>query len=260
MAGDWIKMRTDLASSPKVVRMASALRADRLRVVGGLHAAWALFDAHSTDGWLEGYTVEIMDELIGWPGFAQAMIDVRWLSNADPARLCMPEFDTHNGQPAKRRAQEADRKRKERRKASASDADEMRTREEQSREDPLTDTSSTTLARDNEHDAGFMGGSQAGALAVALNRAGFRCTSMNPDLIAAAEEGVTVDHLLELAAMERCRGKPAGYLISIARREVTQGPSNIGSEVQHATRWEGRQKLSAADQVARSIAQRFEAD
>ena len=47
MAGDWIKMRGDLGTHPKVVRIMSALKADRLRVVGGLHAVWSLFDAHS---------------------------------------------------------------------------------------------------------------------------------------------------------------------------------------------------------------------
>jgi hypothetical protein len=37
MAGDWIQMRVALQTHPKVVRIASALKADRLRVVGGLH-------------------------------------------------------------------------------------------------------------------------------------------------------------------------------------------------------------------------------
>lgn len=32
MAGDWIKMRADLHTHPKVVRISSALDADRLRV------------------------------------------------------------------------------------------------------------------------------------------------------------------------------------------------------------------------------------
>lgn len=48
MAGDWIKMRADLHTHPKVVRMASALKADRLRIVGGLHSAWCLFDSRWT--------------------------------------------------------------------------------------------------------------------------------------------------------------------------------------------------------------------
>lgn len=133
MAGDWIKMRTNLRTHPKVVRMASALKADRLRVIGGLHAVWCLFDAHSADGRLDGYTEQTLDEDIAWPGFSAAMVAVDWLEN-DGDSLATPRFDEHNGQSAKRRAQEAERKRNDR-KTSASDADKKRTREEKRREE-----------------------------------------------------------------------------------------------------------------------------
>lgn len=133
MAGDWIKMRVDLATCPKVVRIASALRADRLRVVGGLHAVWCLFDVHSEDGKQDGYTLEALDELIGFPGFAAAMVSVGWIEDCGEF-LAVPRFDEHNGQSAKRRAMESERKR-EVRKTSASDADKKRTREEKRRED-----------------------------------------------------------------------------------------------------------------------------
>ena len=133
MAGDWIKMRADLHTHPKVVRIASALDADRLRVVGALHATWCLFDAHSIDGVLDGYSAKTLNDMITFPGFAEAMITVGWLEEIDTS-LCMPRFSEHNGQSAKRRAQETDRKRNVR-KASASDADKKRTREEKRRED-----------------------------------------------------------------------------------------------------------------------------
>ena len=136
MAGDWIKMRTDLASSPKVVRIASALKADRFRTVGGLHSAWSLFDTHSADGLLAGYTPQILDDLIGWPGFAEAMISVEWLT-FDGESLALPRFDDHNGKSAKRRAQDKDRKDVSRSsgKVSAAYADKKRTREEKRREE-----------------------------------------------------------------------------------------------------------------------------
>lgn len=133
MAGDWIKMRKDLLTSPKVVRIASALGADRLRVTGGLFAVWCLFDTHSADGILEGYTTAAVDDLIGFPGFSAAMVSVGWLIE-EAGSLAVPAFEDHNGQSAKRRAQEADRKR-EVRKASASGADKKRTREEKRREE-----------------------------------------------------------------------------------------------------------------------------
>lgn len=133
MAGDWIKMRSDLFTHPKVVRMASALKADKLRTVGGLMSVWCLFDEHSIDGELEGYTFDEVDDHLRWSGFSAAMCAIGWLSETEKG-LSLPEFDTHNGQSAKRRAQDADRKR-EVRKVSASDADEKRTREEKRREE-----------------------------------------------------------------------------------------------------------------------------
>jgi len=139
MAGDWIKMRIDLQTHPKVFRMVSALQADRLRIIGGLHVAWSIFDTHSSDGVLVGYTVEAMDAVVGWPGFTQAMIDVEWAAVEDDGSLVMPRFDEHNGASAKRRANDAERKRNDRknpvRNLSASDADSLRTREEKRREE-----------------------------------------------------------------------------------------------------------------------------
>lgn len=133
MAGDWIKMRVDLFTHPKVVRISSALKADRLRTVGGLMSAWCLFGAHSADGKLDGYTSETLDAHLGWPGFSAALIAVGWLSD-DGESLALPAFEAHNGASAKRRAMDADRKR-DVRKTSASDADKKRTREEKRREE-----------------------------------------------------------------------------------------------------------------------------
>jgi uncharacterized phage protein (TIGR02220 family) len=154
MAADWIKMRSDLGTHPKVVRIMSALKADKtrtergrasdkLRVIGALHAVWSLFDIHSEDGRLEGYSADVIDEMIGFAGFADAMISVGWLEQ-DGETLVMPRFEEHNGKSAKRRAQESVRKREERKadaspqsvpEMSASDADKKRTREEKRREE-----------------------------------------------------------------------------------------------------------------------------
>lgn len=151
MSTDWIKMRCDLRTHPKVVRMAGALGADKLRVVGALHAVWSIFDAHSADGILDGYTFKAIDIELGWKGFAQAMSDIGWLVDVNGRGLETPRFEEHNGQSAKRRAMETERKRLEREaekaaadaakaatkagQASASDADKSVTREEKRREE-----------------------------------------------------------------------------------------------------------------------------
>jgi hypothetical protein len=62
----------------------------------------------------------------------------------------------------------------------------------------------------------------AAPLAVALNRAGYRCTAMNPDLIAYHAAGGTAEHLLAIAEHPDCAGKAATYVIRFARRELMQ--------------------------------------
>ncbi|WP_443700127.1 hypothetical protein [Pseudomonas sp.] len=143
MAGDWIKMRLDLQTHPKVVRILSATKADKFRVVGGLHAVWSVFDTHSSDGRLYGYSPETLDHIIGWEGFANAMISVGWLDTDGPEALILPEFDEHNGKSGKRRAEDQKRKREDRkspqsvRNLSSEITDEKLTREEKRREEVL---------------------------------------------------------------------------------------------------------------------------
>lgn len=110
MAGDWIKMRIDLQTHPKVVRIMSATRPNKFQVIGGLHAVWSIFDTHSEDGFLRGYTLEMLDNVISWEGFSRAMSDVDWLEEVEGG-LKMPEFSEHNGKSAKRRAEDMKRKR-----------------------------------------------------------------------------------------------------------------------------------------------------
>lgn len=148
MAGEWIKMAVGLRTHPKVVRMAAMLKADKLRVVGGLHAVWGLFDTHSVDGYLDGYTPEVMDSDLGWKGFTAAMVTVGWLIESDGG-LAAPDYEEHNGPNAKRRAMETSRKGRSRKASadgpqdddeesghvSASHADKVRNREEKRREE-----------------------------------------------------------------------------------------------------------------------------
>lgn len=180
MAGDWIKMRSDLHTHPKVVRISSALKADRLRVIGALHAVWCLFDAHSVDGSLDGYTAESLDELIGWSGFSNAMKAVNWLEECGDV-LVTPRFAEHNGQSAKRRAQETERKRTVR-NTSAPEADKKRTREEKRRDNPISlfvDETNAILSHLN-----------------AKTKSNFQSVASNQKLIRARlAEGYTVEQL-----------------------------------------------------------------
>lgn len=140
MAGDWIKMRIDLQTHPKIVRILSATESDKFRAIGGLHAVWSVFDTHSENGELKGYTPELMDHVIGWKGFSRAMVAVGWLAYDGAETLTMPGFDEHNGKSGKRRAEDQKRKREARKMSgdcpedSGQIADKKKTREEKRRD------------------------------------------------------------------------------------------------------------------------------
>lgn len=209
MAGDWIKMGKDLLTHPKVVRMSSALRADRLRTVGGLFAVWCLFDTHSADGQLPGYTPEALDELVGFPGISSAMEAVGWLSH-DVEGVFLPRFEEHNGQSAKRRAQETDRKRSER-KTSASDADKKRTREEKRREESLSGDAPSPIETASEPTA-------YGLCSKAMRKAGlFDANPDHPEFRQLVEAGVSSDEFASAAAEAVSRGKGFAYALATVR-------------------------------------------
>ena len=211
MAGDWIKMRSDLFTHPKVVRISSALKADTLRTVGGLMSAWCLFDAHSEDGQLEGYTPELLDAHLRWDGFAEAMMAVGWLVFSEGKGLILPRFDAHNGQSSKRRATDTERKRVVR-KVSANDADKIRTREEKRREEvtnvttPLTPQPSAT-PRNAE---------SAGDVCKVMRQAGIADTNpAHPTLRMLLEAGADGAEFAAAAAKAVQGGKGFAYALAI---------------------------------------------
>lgn len=133
MAADWIKMRTDLAGDPAVIRIRRATGLDADAVVGKLHRLWSWADAHTADGFAAGLDAEWVDEFAGCQGFAAAMIAAGWLA-ADDAGVRFANFDRHNGQPAKVRALRKNRMERIRGAARATDAPPEKRREEKNKD------------------------------------------------------------------------------------------------------------------------------
>lgn len=113
MAGDWIKMRSNLATDPDVIDIAARVSMDEYGVVGRLQALWSWADQHSHDGTLPRATSAFVDRLTACPGFAEALRQVGWLEGRDSA-LRLPNWDRHNGNTAKARASETQRKQRQR--------------------------------------------------------------------------------------------------------------------------------------------------
>ena len=159
-------MTTGLRTHPKVVRMASALKADKLRIIGGLFAVWSIFDEHTEDGLLEGYALSTMDDEIGWRGFSAAMQSIGWLIESESG-LQAPDFDEHNSASAKRRATDTKRKKDTRNadktrtklgQMSASDADKLTTREEKRREERYSEAKASGGEPPTDRDLVFSNG------------------------------------------------------------------------------------------------------
>lgn len=108
MAGDWIKMDTELPDKPEVIRMSGLLGMDRFAIVGRLHRLWSWWNKHTADGHAPGVTETFLDELVNRDGFSAALREVDWLQ-ARSGSLVVPRFDRHNGNSAKSRVQAAER-------------------------------------------------------------------------------------------------------------------------------------------------------
>lgn len=104
MAGDWIKLENTTPDKPEVIRMASILRMDQDAVVGKLIRVWVWADQNSIDGNDITVTESFIDRLTSKRGFAAAMRSVKWLSGNDGA-IIFPQFERHNGETAKARAE-----------------------------------------------------------------------------------------------------------------------------------------------------------
>mgnify|MGYP003440357754 CR=1 FL=1 len=221
MAGDWIKMRSDLLTHPKVVRMASMLKVDRLRTIGALFAVWCLFDAHSEDGTLPGYSDDVLNDMVGLKGCAAAMRAVNWLQSDDNG-LTMPEFGEHNGKSAKVRAEDSKRKRIERTNVQnfpdkTPDRPRTDSGPEKRREEKKEDIPPAGVARTREADA-----------AIRMKSAGLQAVNpSHPKLIALLDAGITVDELAQAAGDAVAKGKNFAYALATAegrRRDAAVEP------------------------------------
>lgn len=108
MAGDWIKMRTNLWNDPRIAQICELVEQGEAAVVGAMYWLWATADEHTEDGFMPGLSCFSIDRKTGVRGFANALVTVGWLSaNADGVTLL--RFAEHNGASAKARAQTARR-------------------------------------------------------------------------------------------------------------------------------------------------------
>ncbi|MDE1906850.1 MAG: hypothetical protein KGH75_10430 [Rhodospirillales bacterium] len=108
MAGDWIKLQTVTPDKPEVFRMAMDLGIAPEHVLGCLVRVWIWADQQTLQGNAVTVTGVTLDRIACYAGFAAALKNVGWLTG-DDMDFCFPNFDRHNGETAKTRAQTAKR-------------------------------------------------------------------------------------------------------------------------------------------------------
>jgi hypothetical protein len=108
MAGEWIKVRTNLWDDPRIGQLCEITDQNEASVIGGLYWLWATADEHSSDGLLHGMTTRTIDRKTGVTGLGAALVTIGWLAESADG-VTVSRFDEHNGASAKARAQTAKR-------------------------------------------------------------------------------------------------------------------------------------------------------
>lgn len=105
MSGEWIKVELSLPQKPEVIRIGRALGIPPEAVCGWLIKFWGWVSNATVDGSVTQVALRDVDMVMGLPGFADAMVAVRWLRfDEDTQSLVVPNFERHNGESAKKRA------------------------------------------------------------------------------------------------------------------------------------------------------------
>ena len=137
MAGDWIKMRLDLADDPAVMEMAEQLGMPEQCVVGYLHTIWSWASRNSYDGSVTGVALSSLGRATRCERVPELMVQVGWLEvyETEDGRplLVFPKWGNHLSDSAKSRALAALRMAKSRCAVSATETQPEKRREEKRR-------------------------------------------------------------------------------------------------------------------------------
>jgi DNA replication protein DnaT len=114
MAGLWIEWEKGLVRKPEVLRMARSMGCTPQHVAGCCMLVWEWAEDVTENGIIEGVTAEDVSFAAGVDGIGEAMTEAGWIIETGDA-VALPNWERHNGEPSKRRAADAMRKRVRRR-------------------------------------------------------------------------------------------------------------------------------------------------
>ena len=120
----WIKIETHTPDKAEIRHAARLCHCSQAEAFLAFFRVWAWLDEQTDDGRVEFFTAEDADDIAGLSGFGAALAEVRWIMFG-PGGAVVANWDRHNGQSAKRRCLDAERKRVVR-KESGQSADQIR--------------------------------------------------------------------------------------------------------------------------------------
>ena len=250
MAGDWIKMRTDLYRDPKVCAIADQLmRADgalaeyvdqncqrkmtvtrnvmRNVTVGALVSVWGVMRQRGKriddDLVFKSGTLWIIDDLAELPGFGQAMAAVGWVEADAEGLVFRNFFSEYNVDPNEdAKAKNAERQRRFREKSrqernvtvGVTVASQNNTREEKRREEKRDITEVISP------EGASVATSPPGTVCKAMRQAGIADVNpSNPRLLALLSAGAEVVEFMHAADKAASLGKGFAYALGIVEGE-----------------------------------------
>lgn len=116
---DWIKINLTLPREPRVIKLAQLMGCSRHEALGLLLEWFCWLDGVTTDGHT-GICAELVNSLFRvthcHADFVTALEKIGWIYFDEDGNVCATNYEEHNGESAKKRAQAAERKRKQRAK------------------------------------------------------------------------------------------------------------------------------------------------
>jgi len=153
MAGDYIIMRTGLATERATLLICDMTGLDEFSVIGRLHAVWSWAGEHTANGNVRSVTLRTVDRIARAEKFGDAMVAAGWLKPDEKDGISFPKWTLYNGKCAKKRANTALRQRKSREKKR-----DMRDGE---RDESVTDNAPTVHNNTTQNSTTSVGNTKA---------------------------------------------------------------------------------------------------
>ena len=106
----WIKIETHTPDKAELRHIARLCNCTKAEAFLAFFRLFVWLDEQTEDGHVDFFTTADADDIAGLKGFGEALQEVRWVLFSASGAV-VSKWDRHNGQSAKRRILDAERKR-----------------------------------------------------------------------------------------------------------------------------------------------------